>query len=285
MKIKNVIIDSDIGDDIDDAYALALALKCPEIKIEAILTNNRYTKERAMILKKLVKLAKKNIPVIKGLDGGKGRLSNQKLFIKNFKSSGLKSLNRPLTFVKNIIRKSKITLISLGALTNVEYLLENLNNKEKSNLNLLIMGGSLNKDYHGKNQSAAEWNIYSDIKAAQNVFSNNVPITLVPLDSTWNLELTNNNIRKINNSKDPLNNALYELYKYWKRSHTHRNPILYDSFTVSLLIKKSFAKFEKMMVKVNDKGYTVVDPNGNPTNVAIESRKKDVIDFFISRLL
>ncbi len=284
MKTKNVIIDSDIGDDIDDAYALVLALKCHEIKIEAILTNNRYTKERAMIVEKLVSLAKENIPIIKGLNAGRGRLSNQKLFIKNFKSSALKSLNQSLDFVKNIIRKSKITFVSLGALTNVAYLLENLNNKEKSNLNLLIMGGSFNKDYHGKNKPKAEWNIYSDIKAAQNVFSNNVPITLVPLDSTWNLELTKNNIRKINNSKDPLNNALHELYKYWKRSHTHRNPILYDSFTSTLLIKKSFAKFEKMMVKVNDKGYTVVDSNSNSINVAIESEKKDFIDFFIKTI-
>ena len=38
MKKNKIILDTDIGDDIDDAFALALALKSPEIEILGVTT-------------------------------------------------------------------------------------------------------------------------------------------------------------------------------------------------------------------------------------------------------
>ena len=39
-KPKKIILDTDIGDDIDDAFALALAVKSPELKIIGVCIEN-----------------------------------------------------------------------------------------------------------------------------------------------------------------------------------------------------------------------------------------------------
>ncbi|MGA7245221.1 MAG: nucleoside hydrolase, partial [Terracidiphilus sp.] len=62
-----VIIDTDIGDDIDDAFALALALKSPELKILGVTTTFGDTAMRARLLDRyLSAIGRRAIPVFAG---------------------------------------------------------------------------------------------------------------------------------------------------------------------------------------------------------------------------
>jgi len=54
----------------------------------------------------------------------------------------------------------------------------------------LIMGGSIGVDYNGKPSVVAEWNIRNNINASKKVFTSKLDITLVSLDSTWDLKLS-----------------------------------------------------------------------------------------------
>src|SRR5690606_23448272 len=68
--VKRVVLDTDIGDDIDDAYALALALASPRIELAAVLTSGGRAEERARIAHRLVRLAGQDVPVFRGVAAG-----------------------------------------------------------------------------------------------------------------------------------------------------------------------------------------------------------------------
>src|SRR5436309_13604378 len=62
------IIDTDIGDDIDDAFALALALESPELKILGVTTAFGDTELRARLLDRyLAAVGRNDIPVAAGV--------------------------------------------------------------------------------------------------------------------------------------------------------------------------------------------------------------------------
>lgn len=63
---RKIILDTDIGDDIDDAFALAFALSLAKVEIVGITTVFRNTKERAQLARKLLDTAGLNIPVYAG---------------------------------------------------------------------------------------------------------------------------------------------------------------------------------------------------------------------------
>ena len=71
MTEKKFILDTDIGDDIDDAYALDLALK-KNLPLLGVTTVFRWTEERARIAKKMIALSGKSMPVYFGLKGSWG---------------------------------------------------------------------------------------------------------------------------------------------------------------------------------------------------------------------
>jgi len=65
---KKIILDTDIGGDIDDAACLAYLLKHPNCDLIGITTVCGYPVERAMIADAICKVAGKTIPIFPGLD-------------------------------------------------------------------------------------------------------------------------------------------------------------------------------------------------------------------------
>ena len=78
---EKVIIDTDIGDDIDDAFAIALALKSPELEILGISTTFGDTEARAKIVDRLLgEAGRPNIPVLAGIPTHTTNVMNQKRY-------------------------------------------------------------------------------------------------------------------------------------------------------------------------------------------------------------
>src|SRR5215470_18889022 len=64
---EKIIIDTDIGDDVDDAFALALAVKSPELKVLGVTTTFGDTETRARIVDRLLgEVGRTDIPVMAG---------------------------------------------------------------------------------------------------------------------------------------------------------------------------------------------------------------------------
>jgi len=271
-----VIIDSDIGDDITDAFALGFALKS-KLNIQAILSNNNHEISRAKIIHKLV--GKNKIPVFAGIHKGKSRLTNQKEFVKNYNHK-IKNIKDNLSFFKKLFRQ-KIYYISLGTLSNVDFFLKNIPNFEK-NVKIIMTGGSIKKDYHGKNRKRTEWNISCDIKSAQNVFRSNLKITMFTLDTTWNLTLDDKYINRFKESPNSLNQNLFNLHKIWKKTH-RRQVIQYDSPVIAYLLDKKIATLKQLKLAINDKGHVV---KGNKkVEVATNINKTRFKNIFLKTIL
>ena len=76
MEKMKVIFDTDIGDDIDDALALALVLELPQIELLGVTTVFLNTDERARIARKMLKLWGRDVPVYAGIRNGEGMNHN-----------------------------------------------------------------------------------------------------------------------------------------------------------------------------------------------------------------
>ena len=172
---RNVIIDTDPG--IDDAAALTIALNNQELKVEMLSTvagnvNLDYTTENAKkildFFEKDVPLAAGNsIPLIRDYEDASQFHGETGMSGYDFPESSRKLLpEHAVVEMKNRIlaAENKITLVTIGPLTNAALLLTMYPEVKAKIEEVVIMGGST---VGGNTNSAAEFNIKVDPHAAQ----------------------------------------------------------------------------------------------------------------------
>jgi len=64
-----VILDTDIGTDIDDTWALAMLLRCPELDVRLILSDTGNTEYRARIIARLLGIGVLPVSVLTSVTG------------------------------------------------------------------------------------------------------------------------------------------------------------------------------------------------------------------------
>src|SRR5215475_12743877 len=117
---NKVIIDTDIGDDIDDAFALALALRSPEIDVIGITTAWGNTELRARLANRLVKEAgSPNIPVLFGVPTTSKTNFTQSDWAQQGAISVEKGDAVKFLLDEARMRPGEVTLVAIGPLTNI----------------------------------------------------------------------------------------------------------------------------------------------------------------------
>jgi len=288
-----IIIDTDIGDDIDDALAIALALNSSELDIIGITTVFRNTALRTKLAIKLLEIFdRKDIPVVKGIekpiinDWDKNLIPPQSEILKE----DIK-LDTSIDAIDFIIEKlmnseEKITLVTIGPLTNIAIALIK-EPKIKDKTEIFMMGGMYSR-------AIPEWNINCDPEAARVVFDSGIPITMVGLDVTLRCKLEEEASNKIKSFGNKRTNFLYELITLWQGG-SQRLPILHDPLAVASFIDESLVKKEKMYVKIETRGeftrgVTVADDTEHRkresnVNVCVDVDRERFINFFLDRTL
>ncbi|MHA1697683.1 MAG: nucleoside hydrolase [Promethearchaeota archaeon] len=260
-----IIIDTDIGTDIDDAYALALALKADEIKISGISTVSGNTINRARIVKKICRCAKKQgIPIF----AGKSSRFVPMTYGKWAKDESLDQISTGTEclidfYWKYIEEKSSESLhiVALGPLSNIALIRDIDPEKFDENVKILMMGGSFNVGYFGIKFPCPEYNIVKDIRSAKSIFESSVSISIVPLDVTAKLKLEKQYYEPLLDirEKDELVDALITQTEMFKSNvFGGRLPILFDAATVATLLDDGICEFREMPIKVTRFGYTWV---------------------------
>lgn len=287
---KRVILDSDIGDDIDDAFALALALKSPELKIEGVSTVHGPVEKQAKIMLKILHLAgRDDIPVYVGLpgQGSKKHEPNQAKWAANYETTKPKSINAIDFMIHTVIEsEGDITIIAYGPLTNVAAALKREPRLAKAVKQIVLMGGSIFEGYQTGSQPEPEYNIAGDPEAARAVLESGAPILMVPLDATNSLQLEVDNLNKVNKAGTPLTQALWELYQLWS-SQLWGVPIptLFDPMTIVMAIDRRFSKeIRKMKIEIEGE-YTRLKEGTPNVEVCLVPRKEEFLLFFMERLL
>lgn len=275
-----IILDSDTGGDIDDAFAVALALSCPEFEIVGITTVGDAEHKRARIVCKLLSLAgRADIPVAAGPKPGDPR---QGPWAADF--DGVKPIDTPAPeFIVQEINAhpGEITLVPVGPLTNIAAALELDPGTASKVKQMVTMGGAAYVCYNLKPPPCPEYNIRADIPAAQKVYSSGMPITMCGLDVTAMLRFDAEKREQLAGRGLPLTDALTELYKLWG----HETPVLYDPMALCMAIDPSFCEVEKRCVVVTDEGVTQIVEGEPNVGVCVKPDVDRFFQFYIERVV
>ncbi len=277
-----VLLDTDIGSDIDDAFAVALILHSPQLDLRAVTTASGDTEARARLVAKMLWVdGQHNIPVAAGIPGGKLDIA-QARWADGFTSPSL--LKEPaVELMKSTIdrERGRIVLMAIGPLTNVAALLRQYPGEKKKIREIVLMGGSIARGYYPGSGPTPEYNIAADAPAAQVVFQSGIPILMAPLDVTARLQLDQAHQQLIYAKGTPLTDALQALYKLWGQP----TPTLHDPMAISLFLDPQLCTTQHLAIQVDDKGMTRVE-KGKPANatVAVETDPARFIAFYVHRV-
>src|SRR5216683_3221073 len=271
---EKVIIDTDIGDDIDDAFAVALALRSPELQILGITTTFGDTETRAKLLDRfLAEVGRPEIPVAAGAPSPPKSTLTQRRYAEGGHFAKSSHPDAVAFLLEQIHRyPGQITLIAIGPLMNIGAAIDKDPATFRKLKRVIIMGGSIKRGYgdlgFGPPQPPQpEWNILNDIPSAQKLFAAGVPLFVMPLDATQ-LKLDEVKRAFLFSQGTPLTDALTLLYHQWGQ----QTPTLFDPMTIAFLVNPTLCPVQPMHIRVDDKGFTRPDPGPpsapNPPNAS-----------------
>ena len=283
---QKIIIDTDIGDDVDDAFAVALALSSPELQILGISTTFGDTETRAKLVDRFLgEVGRQDIPVAVGIPTHTSNLLTQRRYAEGGHFAKA-SRPRAVDFILEQIRlyPDQITLVAIGPLINVGALVDKNAETFRKLRRVVLMGGSIERGYGDIGYSAprgpeAEWNIKNDIPSAQKLFVSGVPLFMMPLDATQ-LKLDEVKRAVLFQAGTPLTDALTLLYHQWGQE----TPTLFDVMAVAYILNPGLCPVTPRHISVDDQGFTRAG-SGNPNaQVCLDSDSDSFFRFYIPRV-
>ncbi len=308
MKRINIILDTDIGDDIDDAFALACLLNMQDkVNIVGITTVFVNSDHRARMVKKLLHLHHdNNIPVYAGIREGDGSINingeccqfTEDLLNDEYKPNNDVYKDNGEGAVSFLINKAKeyqddLTIVCIGPYSNIGRAIAK--DKEAfSKCKIVTMGGNF------FSRAFVEWNIYCDPKNAKVLLESGLDVTCLGIDVTKKTRLTNKQYENI------LSYTPNDFYKYMVSLITmHKNyqknpktfrPYLHDPLALFYAVFNDYVKVKKQLIKVEVNGtytsgetvnidylfrYEREKRKGNRINIAYSFDKEKFMDDFM----
>jgi inosine-uridine nucleoside N-ribohydrolase len=288
---QKIIIDTDIGDDIDDAFALALALSSDRVQVLGVTTAWGDTDLRARLVERfLIQTGHSDIPVAAGLKTASNNVFTQTRWADAFPEPA-KGWPNAIDFILDTIRRypGQVTLVAIAPLSNVGALIDKDPSTFRKLKRVVMMGGSIYRGYGDLGYLPdrgpdAEYNIKMDVPSAQKLFASGVPIEMMPLDSTQ-LKLDEVLRMTMFSQGTPITNTLAQLYEQWSESTQYATPTLYDAMAVAEAIDAHLCPTTPMHIRVDDKGYTLVDSGKPNANVCLHSDSDQFFHFYIPMVL
>ncbi|HLK34301.1 MAG TPA: nucleoside hydrolase [Terriglobales bacterium] len=262
-----VIIDTDPG--VDDALALLLAMRSPELKIEGItpVAGNVPLELTLPNALRMVEIAgRSDIPVAAGAKEPLVRRLVTAAYAHGENGLGGAVFPEPRTkpvperaeeFIRRTVRRypGEVTLITIGPLTNVALALRADPELAGMVRGIFMMGGSLSG---GNITPAAEFNVYVDPEAARIVFQSGIPITMVGLDVTRKTALTEEHVRVLESAQNPVSQAAAKIGRGILQLNSKQGfvagPHMHDPLAVASFINPALLKLQDYYVDVETAG-------------------------------
>jgi inosine-uridine nucleoside N-ribohydrolase len=282
-----VILDTDIGDDIDDAWALGFVVSHQDFTPLGITITHGNTPARAKIACKLLHVINRDeIPVFIG------RKTNDKVFpqyswAEDFREKWPDERSAPDFIVETVKRyPGEVTLIGIGPLQNIADALRKEPDLGKYVRRVVLMSGCVYGTAYAPGKPVREWNVYQSTLDAQLVYGAGLPLTTVPLDSTTYVRLSDAERRRVADYASPLTYSLECLYRLWL-SGPSQQMTLHDQMAVAEAASPSsfFAKRETLPLIVDEQGYTRIDrEKGKPVTVCLEPKRNQFMEYYLGEL-
>ena len=285
--LKKVILDTDIGDDIDDSFALLLLLESHKFNCLGVTTVFRNSLKRAKMAKQLIRSLGYDIKVYRGIDDPlkqnidhliskeikeKEKYDEDGKYIfpqydKSMENEKVEDENAVDFIIRMIhLYPHEVTLIPIGPLTNIASAIK----KDPTILPLIkeisLMGAGLNLNF-------VEWNIFCDPDAAKIVFSSNInKIVAVTINVTSLTSLTEEEVNSLKNNNSKAIKLVYEAMMKWFKHYEFSSPVMHDPLTVASLIDESIINTQlcHLDVDLSKDGYTFINDNC-PNNVYVST--------------
>ncbi len=266
-KPRRIIIDTDPG--IDDAMAIFLALRSPELKVEAITPvagNVPLDLTLPNALRLLEIASRTDIPVAAGASHPLVRRLATAGLVHGVNGLAGVEFPEPKTkpvretapeIIRRIVRENpgEITIVAVGPLTNVALALRADPELASMIPAIAIMGGSLSG---GNMTPAAEFNLYVDPEAARIVFDANIPLTMVGLDVTRKCRVSEEHIKQLEAANNPVSQAAGKILRATYERMRHGGEVtdidLHDALAVASLIDHDVITRKDYYVEVETAG-------------------------------
>ncbi len=279
--MKHVILDTDLGGDADDIFALLFAIHSPELKIDLIVTSDEHNSHRARYTEEFLELIHADIPVVAGLDVG-----NTKLFVvdEQIKDKQRVVNNNFLEEIKKVIEKNELThYVCIGPQSNLAAFIKKYP-ELKSKITILFMGGAIN--YRVPN--SPEHNVKYDVQSAIDVFHSDWNKKYVLSDVTFKEEIKIDKKSKMFKELEELDkphlNFIIESMNLLFKKVTPET-YMHDPITLSYLIDNQIINFERQKLKMSKRGIMQISPNGQETIVSTSANYEAFLRIFKERIL
>ncbi len=289
---QKIILDCDLGGDIDDAFAVALVLASPELEVLGITLDHGLTRDRAKIacrmlyetgLEYIPVAAGRQTPSVLGQDTALDRYQPQFYWAKGFEK--IKPVGTPAAdFIIQNLRKypHEVILFTVGPLPNIGDVIQKDPEALKMAKAVYSMFGSFYMGYGRDPVPSAEWNVKADVASAKRFVSSGAPVTFAGLDVTTFVKLEMDRRIKLLMRQSPLTDALCGLYALWGRE----TPTLYDPVAVGMVLWPELFTTRPACVNVVDGGFTVVDEGREPNcRIGVSIQTEEFLNRLMKRFL
>ena len=170
--MTKILLDTDIGTDVDDAVCLAYLLCHPDCELLGITTVTGEAEKRASLASVLCQAAGRDIPIYPGAEHpmqGEQRqpIAQQAASLSRWPHQSAFPMNQAVDFLANTIRAhpNEVTLLSIGPLTNIGMLFSAYPDVAELLAGFVMMGGNFNEA--GPEAGRVEWNVAGDLLASE----------------------------------------------------------------------------------------------------------------------
>jgi len=268
-----ILIDTDIGTGIDDAFALGLAFGSYELDVRGITTVGDDTHNRAMMMCRFLTVTgRRHTRVAAGAKPQSSRpiTDQQKYYyhpdpIFNRTTKPEKQSAVEFLFARLKQQSGQVTVAALGPLTNLARLIETHGDATKLIRRIVLL----------------EKNISLDVVAARKVLSSRVPLLVISEAASSNLQLDDARVTRVFSPGTPLTRQVETMYQMWDR----HQPPLGEAFAVALCIDEQLARIERQAITVDDQGkLTKVAGSESNARVVTSVEPGEFANWYVTRM-
>lgn len=316
-----VVIDCDLGTDVDDALALIFALASPEIDVRAVLVSHGNVDLRARLAARLLALAGRvDIPVLRGADRplrGSRRpamLGHEGIGVLDCAALGPDAPileQSAAAWLRDRWTSGPLTVLALGPLTNLALALD-ARPTDGGNLRAIVMGGMLNPSRYPPSWVGLinnplfgpEWfdhNTQCDPEASLRCARAGIITRWVTIEVTTHILLRREHVARLFASSQPLSTALQAMVAHWNLPRrfdiglgspipTDGLALLHDPLTVATLIREDLVEYSNVPLSYSVNGglfhLQQLPPQANTPVVEVSSgvHAEEMLAFFVQRV-
>ena len=289
---EKILLDTDIGSDIDDAVCLAYLLMLPACELVGITTVTGQGLLRARLASVICQAASKKVPIFIGAEkplivDQRQPIAQQANRLYNWPHEGTFPEMPAVEFMAKVIfnNPGEVTLLAIGPLTNLALLFAVYPETAGALKGLVMMSGVFRDDPN--NPWKEEWNVLLDPHAAEIVY--NTPIEIhrsVGLDVTRQVRLPAEQVKAQFNHK--VLQPVLDFASVWFAEQEEL--IFHDPLAAVTIFEPDVCKFTKGLVTINSDAASgplgatklIMDEGIKPHQVALNVNTDAFFESFFS---